>query len=304
MQLRSLASLVAAILALGTPLVSAAAPALPPTSPIALPADYRIRAGDIVSVTVFGEATLSQPAVRVLQGGTIVLPLAGEVTVGGLTPPQASSAVARKLSKYLRQPDVAVAVAAVGPDDVYVLGNVKLPGKYTLDPQAHLMDAIAAAGGLGPVNGDLPDARVSVDGNVQSVSLEQMLHKGDLSLNAPIQNQMAIYIPAPATFDISVFGAVDHQGPVAMHDGDRLLVAIARAGASQSANADLNRVEVRHQVNGVVQTQVVNLYDIINKGQNEKDVVLTKDDVVYVPSGAPHHDNTGFFYFLTNLIRL
>jgi polysaccharide export outer membrane protein len=107
-----------------------------------------------------------------LPSGTIVEPLAGQVKVAGSRHPGFFGR-GRALSRYLRHPKVAVAVSLVGPLDVYVLGNVKTPGKYQLQPDSRLMDALAAAGGLGPVDGDLPAARISegdkVNGFLSSV---------------------------------------------------------------------------------------------------------------------------------------
>ena len=86
------------------------------------------------------------------------------------------------------------------------------------------MDALAAAGGLGPTDGDLPDARVS-DGNVvQNVSLQRLLHGGDLSQNVTLANGVTIYVPSPATFNIQVYGAVDHPGDVTLHEGDAFFI--------------------------------------------------------------------------------
>lgn len=276
----------------------AAGPALAATS------DYRIRPGDVLDVTVYGEPTLTQPLLRVLPGGTIVEPLVGSVRVGGLTTAQAGSAVGRALTRYLRHPKVTVAVEQVGPVDVYVLGNVKLPGKYTLQPQSRLMDALAAAGGLGPTDGDLPDARVSVDGDVTNVSLEKLLHQGDLSQNERVQNDMAVYVVSPNTFNVQVYGAVDKPGDVTMHEGDRLVQAIARAGEGANTNADLNRVVLRRMASdGKATDQTVNLYAIYGKkGDPSKDVALQKGDTIYVPQGVGRQDRvsplTGLLYAL------
>jgi len=249
-------------------------------------ADYKIRPGDVLELTVFGEPTLSQPTLKVLPGGGIVAPLAGQVRVGGLTPPQAGGAVERALAHYLKHPKVAVAVALVGPLDVYVLGNVKTPGKYQLQPESKLMDALAAAGGLGPVDGDLPSARISVGDGTREIPLQRLLHQGDLSLNAPVSNQMTVYVPSPITFNVQVFGAVDKPGDVVMHEGDRLVMAIARAGNSPNANSDLNRVVVRHtDASGKLTTQTVNMYEIYKNGDITNDMLMQKGDYVYVPQG-------------------
>jgi polysaccharide export outer membrane protein len=250
------------------------------------PLNYRIRQGDEVNVTIFGEAALTPPGpLRVVQGGTISLPFAGEVVVGGLTTGQASVAIEHKLLKYLRQPHVTVAIFSVGPVEALVLGNVKVPGKYTLPPPARLTDAIAAAGGLGPVDGDFPDARLEApEGTTSTASLQKLLHDGDASQNVVIESGETVYVPAPATFNVQVLGAVDKPGDTPMHEGDDVAMAVARAGASTAQNPDLNKVMVkRTTADGKTTTQTVNLYPILKDGDLSHDVILQKGDLVFVP---------------------
>jgi polysaccharide export outer membrane protein len=271
-----------ALLALATAGLASAAP-----SP-----DYHIRVGDTVSVTVYGEAALTQPTLRVLPGGAVAMPLAGDVLVAGLTPPGASAAIARKLQRYLRDPKVTVAVISAALVDVLVLGNVKTPGKYSLQPESRLTDALAAAGGLGPVDGQLPMASLrAADGTVSEVSLQKLLQQGDVSGNVPVSNEMTIVVTAPLTMSVQVFGAVDHPGDVTLHEGDRLLSAIARAGTSPTLNPDLNRVTLRRiQADGTPSTQVINLYEIVKGGDLKKDIVLQKGDIVFIPQAGGKHD--------------
>ncbi len=252
--------------------------------------DYRIRVGDTLSVTVYGEAALSVAALSVLPGGSIVVPLAGQVHVAGLVPDQAAAAVARSLARYLRDPKVTVAVALVGPVEVLVLGNVKTPGKFLLQPESRLTDALAAAGGLGPTDGDYPTARLqSSDGTVKEISLQRLLHDGQVDLNVRVSNEMTVYVPSLVTISVQIFGAVDKPGDVALHQGDRVLAAVARAGASPSLNPDLNNVMVRHvQPDGKTLVQTVNLYEIVRSRDESKDILLEKGDVVFVPQAKKH----------------
>jgi len=258
--------------------------------------EYHIRANDLLSVAVYGEPNLTQ-AVRVLAGGTIVIPLAGEVHVGGLTPPGAATAITKSLSHYLRHPSVTVAVTEEGPVSVLVLGDVKTPGKYTLAPTSRLTDALAAAGGLGPTDGELPAVRVSAaDGAVTQYSLQKLLHEGDVSQNVPMTDETTVYIASPLTLNVQVIGAVEHPGDVEVHEGDRLSMAIARAGASPTVNADLNHVEIRRvSTSGTVDTQTVNLYDVLKNNDLSKDPVLKKGDLVYVPQGIGRRDTISPF---------
>ena len=93
-----------------------------------------------------------------------------------------------------------------------------------------------------------------------------------------------------------------------MNEGDRLSVAIARAGNSQNAQADLNHVRlVASGPNGSQTTTVVNLYQAFNQHDQSADVALQKGDVVYVPQAAKHSDifggsASGLLFLITHVI--
>jgi polysaccharide export outer membrane protein len=251
---------------------------------------YQIHGGDELNVIVYGEKDLTQ-SVTVLPSGTISYPLIGEVHIGGQTPTQAASTIATSLKHYVRQPQVSVVVVKEGPLEVLVLGNVIKPGKYELPSRSRLTDAIASAGGLGTTDGNFPDARLADShGDIKQVSLQKLLHDGDTTQNTPLGDEMTVYVPSPLTLNVHVLGAVDKPGDVVVHEGDRLSMAIARAGDGASSNADLNHITLRRVVNGQAQTTNVNLYEVLKSGDLSKDPVLQKDDLVYVPAGANHTD--------------
>ena len=248
-----------------------------------VPSDYHIHAGDQLAISVYGEPTLSQ-TVTVLPDETIQYPMIGRLTVGGQTPAQASNALDQALSKYLRSPIASVGVVNVGQLTIMVLGNVKLPGKYTLPYSSHITDAVAAAGGMGPVNGDYPVARVSDLTGVRDASLQNILRNGQTDEDVVLHDNAIVYIPAPVTFNVEVVGAVDKPGEIPISAGDRLSTAIAKAGNSSNSNADLNAIRVtRTGPDGKPAVYNINLYNSLQKGDQSADLVLQKNDVVYVP---------------------
>jgi polysaccharide export outer membrane protein len=265
-------------------------------------ADTSISPGDILDVQVFGEPTLSQQ-LTVARDGSVTMPLVGRVIVRGMSTTQTASTIASGLKRYLRAPIVAVGIKTEGLYTVLVLGNVKTPGRYTVQPGSRLTDALAAAGGLGPVNGPLPAARVSVHDVVHEVSLDALLRKGDLTADLPLADASAIYVPAPATIRVRVLGAVDHPGDVEVNQGDRLAVAVAKAGNSANANADLNHIKVTRVAPGGASSVVeVNLYRALQDGDLSTDLVLKTDDIVFVPESKRKVD--GFSLLLGAIRRL
>ena len=276
---RFLAVAVALQLALGTAAMAALAPIPAPV----VRADYKIHPGDQLAVSVYGEPTLTQ-TVTVLPDSSIEYPMIGRIAVGGMTPAQASTSLGLALAKYLRSPIVSVGMINEGQLTVMVLGNVKTPGKYTLPFNSHVTDAVAAAGGMGPTNGDYPVARVSDTSGVRDASLQQILRNADASADVVLNNNSVVYVPSPVTFNVEVVGAVDRPGEVSISQGDRLSAAIAKAGNSANANADLNAIRVtRNEGNGQTKVYNINLYDKLQHGDTASDLELQKNDVVYVP---------------------
>jgi polysaccharide export outer membrane protein len=223
--------------------------------------------------------------VTVLSGGDIFYPLVGRVHLDGLTPDQAAAAVGAALRKYVRQPIVTISVIAQGPIDVLVLGDVKNPGKYLLPATSRVSDALAAAGGLAPTDGDFPIARVqSVTGDTAQVPLQKLLHDGDTAVDMRLANGSTLYVPAPTIFTVEVLGAVDRPGEIPLHEGDKLAMAIAKAGVSPQTNPDLNRIEVKRSLaDGTAKTYTVNLYDTLKNGNVSQDLTMAKGDIVFVP---------------------
>ncbi len=268
-------------------------------------AQTTIHPGDQLNVQVYGDKDLTQ-TVTVLPDGTIVYPLIGRVQVGGQSVNQATNTVRDKLQKYVRSPFVTISIAQLGQPSVLVLGDVKTPGKYQLRSDARVTDAIAAAGGIADVNGALPDARISdPQGDVQSVSLQKLLHDGDVSLDRAIGEGSVVYVPGPTLFNITVTGAVDHPGDVQIAEGDHLSEAIAKAGNSANANADLNNMRViRTNPDGSRTQQTIDLYKALERGDSSADISMQKGDVIYVPQVKKHSDalQSPLLYLLGRLI--
>jgi polysaccharide export outer membrane protein len=279
-------------------------------SPFAVGDSYHIQGGDQIAIAIDDDPTLAQ-SITVLDDGTIDLPLVGSLNIGGLSPQQAAHAIALRLAPYMRRPQVVVSIVKEGALEVTVLGDVKTPGKYELRSQGRVLDAIAAAGGVLDVdNGVYPDARVaSPGGDIATISLENLLERGDISLDVPLQQGAVVYVPGPLTFTVQVLGAVDHPGVLTLHEGDRLSMAIAAAGDSRQSNADLNRITLtRHFPNGTVGSYTVNLYPFLERGDERYDVRLKPGDVIFVPEATGRTTGEGIvssiLYILGGLFRL
>ena len=110
--------------------------------------DYRIGEGDVLQVSVWGERDASVPAVVVRHDGRISMPLIKEVTVAGLTPPEAEKLITEQLSKMLKAPDVTIIVAQINSKKIFMTGAVKKEGPMPFSYRMRVLQAISEAGGL------------------------------------------------------------------------------------------------------------------------------------------------------------
>lgn len=110
---------------------------------------YALVPNDVLEIRVFQEDDLAC-RLRISPRGTIIFPLIGVVSVGGLSPQEAAETIRAKLAKdYLVNPQVTVTVFEYGKRRFAVLGEVQKAGSYDMPEREKvtLLDAIAMAGG-------------------------------------------------------------------------------------------------------------------------------------------------------------
>jgi len=108
---------------------------------------YRVGPFDKLAISVYGVPDLSQ-TLQVDAAGRIAVPLAGAIEVSGKTPDEISAEITRRLSAYVRSPQVSVNLEETVSQVVTVDGQVKEPGLYPVVGRMTLMRAIATAKGV------------------------------------------------------------------------------------------------------------------------------------------------------------
>jgi polysaccharide export outer membrane protein len=107
---------------------------------------YVIGAADVLRVTVWKDPNLSTEA-AVGPGGTITLPLVGEVQAAGRTPADVQEELAQRLAAYVKDAVITVAVVEVNSYRFTVAGSVEHRGMFTPRYYVTVSEAIALAGG-------------------------------------------------------------------------------------------------------------------------------------------------------------
>lgn len=108
---------------------------------------YRLGAGDVVNIRVFGEDDLSKEKIKLTDAGTVPYSVLGELRVLGLTVGDLERLIADGLrGRYLVNPLVSVQIEEYRP--FYINGMVEKPGGYPYQPGLTLRKAASIAGGF------------------------------------------------------------------------------------------------------------------------------------------------------------
>ncbi len=111
--------------------------------------DYRIGPGDVLDIAVWKNPDLTKQLV-VLPDGTIHFPLIKELKVGGVTVNELESMLVSSLKKYVPEPDLSISIVQVNSMMIYVIGKVNHPGRFSINTNIDVMQALSVAGGLNP----------------------------------------------------------------------------------------------------------------------------------------------------------
>lgn len=268
---------------------------------------YRVGAGDVLNVTVWDHPELTTPAGsyrsaaeagnQVHANGTMFYPYVGAIKVAGLTTQQIRDRLTAALSNYITSPQVEVSVASFQSQKAYVTGEVKSPGQqFITNVPLTLLDAVNKAGGLSD-HADWHNVKITRNGKDETVSIEALVQRGDLTQNRLLTNGDIVHIPRNDTMKVFVVGeVVQPQFLTIGRNGMTLTEAISASGGIDKLSADATGIFVIRGQRGaheMVQTEsgeqvekVANIYqlDVTNPTAYilGTEFYLRPHDVVYV----------------------
>jgi len=117
--------------------------------PVDKSAEYRLHAGDSITISVWKELDLHRK-VMIRPDVRFSFPLTGEVQAAGRTPDEVRIEIENSLKKFIPEAVVTVIVEEFNGNRVYVIGQVTKPGMYVMNPSLNVLQALSLAGGSTP----------------------------------------------------------------------------------------------------------------------------------------------------------
>ena len=137
-----------------------------PSMNIPTPANYRLGAGDAVIIDVWGASQTTFEG-TVSPDGTVTIEGVGPLALAGMTVKEANDYVKKQLGRFYANSNITLTVGETRSIQVQVMGEVMVPGTYTLSALSSAFNALYAAGGISEI-GTLRDIKVFRQGRVVS----------------------------------------------------------------------------------------------------------------------------------------
>lgn len=206
-----------------------------------VPANYGIGPNDELRIRIWGHINLTADQ-KVDRSGNIYLPQVGTIHVGGLPYSELKKHISEAVGRIYRNFELTVEVGQIRAVQVYVTGQARRPGLYTVSSLSTLVNLLFTSGGPSP-QGSMRHAELKRDGKtVVDFDLYDLLLRGDKDKDVPLLSGDILFIPAvgPKT---AMTGSVVNPAIYELRQGESLGELLKNAGG-YSESASVSRISI------------------------------------------------------------
>jgi polysaccharide export outer membrane protein len=174
---------------------------LTPAGPSVLTKSYKMAVGDQLQINVWKNPELSVSA-PIRPDGKVSMPLIGEVMAVGNTPEQLAENIERKLTTYVKNPNVTVILTSLQGHEflsrIRVTGSVEENISISYHQGMTVLDAVLAAGSVNLYansNSTKLHRRTSKGSETYDIRLKDIMEKGDMTTNVYLLPGDIITVP-------------------------------------------------------------------------------------------------------------
>lgn len=253
-----------------------------PNMNIATPQNYRLGPGDAVIIDIYGASQKSEQC-TVSPDGDVVIDGYGPVAVSGLTVAQANARLRSTLGSRYSSSRIKLTVGQTRTIMVNVMGEVKLPGTYTLSAFATVFHALYMAGGTNDI-GTLRNIKVYRNNRlVTVVDIYDYILNGKLTGNVRLADNDVIVV-GPYDCLVNISGKVKRPMFYEMKKNESVASLLKYSG---SFTGDAYNKAVR------VNRKTGKEYAVFNVGEFDfANFHIADGDSVMVDSIIPRYANT------------
>lgn len=216
-----------------------------PGDQLAAPSDYVIGPQDEVLVRMWGPETFNSQ-LTVDRSGSIYIPKVGAIHVAGLRFDELQKQIQDAMSRVYRNFSLTVNLGRLRSIQVYVVGEARRPGSYTISSLSTVLNALFVSGGPN-VRGSMRHIQVRRNGTtLPDFDLYDIVLRGDKSQDVRLEAGDTIFIP-PVGPQIALAGSVRHPALYELKSGSTLKEVLDLAGGfsatGSTTTVSLDRID-------------------------------------------------------------
>ncbi len=255
-----------------------------PTATIPVPDSYVLGPDDMIKLQLYGKVNALYDLI-VTREGTLQIPELGNLSVAGLTFNETKSLVQNHVKQSLLGVEAAVSMGTLRTINIFVAGEAKHPGSYTVSALTSVTQALFIAGGVSEI-GSLRDIRVQRSAKqVASFDLYDLLLRGNAQQDLHLQNGDVVFI-APVRAIAEVRGEVRRPALFEVNETDTLSSLLAMAGGVKEGG--YRQAAVLERFNQQSVRTLLNV-DLTNKADSE--LAVKSGDVLRIGLASPRIEN-------------
>ncbi len=216
-----------------------------PVENVPVPADYVLGPGDQLLIRAWGKIDLSSRE-TIDRNGQINLPKVGTITVAGLRYSQVEGYLHSAISALFKDFELNVTLGQLRTIQIFVLGDARQPGTYTVSSLSTLVDALFNSGGPS-ATGSMRRIQLRRESKtITDFDIYDLIEKGDKSHDVRLLPGDVLFIP-PVGSQIAISGDVNRPGIYELRGdatvGDVLEYAGGMTSLADAERAVLERIE-------------------------------------------------------------
>ena len=217
-----------------------------PVDNIPVPEGYRLGIGDELRVLLIGKEQGDFPLL-IDRDGSVTLPKLGRVVLSGLSFPEAKTLIEKRVNERLIGSEAILSMGSLRSINVFIAGEVKKPGNYSISALSTLSQAVYIAGGISDI-GSFREVQLKRKGKISQIfDIYDLLLFGDNSSDTRLQNGDVVFVPVAGT-QASVEGAVVRPAIYELKMGDTMRDLLSMAGGLSSTANPQQAVLKRYRV--------------------------------------------------------
>ena len=248
-----------------------------PTDDAPVPDSYRLGVGDQLVVQLFGKEN-ELVNLQIGRSGDVSFPKLGSIPISGLTFEDARDLIKTRISQELIGVEAVISMGRLRAINVFMAGEVSVPGAYSISALATVSQALFQAGGVTDI-GSLRNIQVRRNGRIFSTfDTYDLLMRGDATRDIRLQSGDVVFVP-PYGGVAEMTGELKRPMLYELVGGETIKDLLVMAGSFTSdAFPALSVMIRRSDVSSLSEASTLNLLD-----SEQLNTALRDGDIIRVP---------------------